>query len=362
MSDTSILDDREAMGALDAGGMLRILWTYPEQFEEGRRLAADFEPQLDLRTLLRDLDEVLLLGTGGGSAAAGNLIAAFLFNELRLPFLVHQGYNVPRFVDERTLVFVVTHSGNTEETLSAYQQAVDRRARVIAITSGGKLQEWCRREGTPMLEVPGGLMPRVALGYLMVPILSLLDRLGLVAPKGRQVQEAVEVMAAMRSTIGSDAQTVANEAKQIAAKLVGKIPVVYGRSEFSEAVATRAKRQFAENAKLLGLANAVPALHHDEIVGWDAPPEVTRSLGLILLRDPDEAEKVRRRLEVTRSVLEPRAGFCTEVWARGEGRLARLMSLVYQLDYVTVYLALALGRDPTPVQIIDLLKREMSGK
>jgi len=360
--NTSILDDREAMGGLDAGGMLRILWTYPEQFEEGRRLAADFDPRLDLKAILRDLDEVLLLGTGGGSAAAGQLLAAYLFGELRLPFIVHQGYNVPRFVDDRTLVFAITHSGQTEETLSAYQQAVDRRARVVAVTSGGRLKEWCRREGTPLLEVPGGLMPRVALGYLMVPILTILDRLGLIGPKGRQIQEAVEVMAAMRSAIGPDAPTPANEAKQIAIKLVGKIPVVYGRSEFSEAVAARAKRQFAENAKLPALANAVPALHHDEIVGWDAAPEVTRSFGLILLRDADETDKNRRRMEVTRSVLEPRAGSFSEVWARGEGRLARLMSLVYLLDYVSVYLALALGRDPTPVQIIDLFKREMSGK
>ncbi len=362
MSDKTVLDDREAMGALDAGGMLRILWTYPEQFEEGRRLAIDFNPGFDAKLLLRELDEVLLLGTGGGSAAAGNLIAAYLFNDFRLPFLVHQGYNLPRFVDDRTLVFVVTHSGNTEETLSAYQQAVDRRARVVAVTSGGQLKEWCHREGTSVLEVPGGLMPRVALGYLMVPVLSVIEQLGLVGPKGRQIQEAVEVMAAMRSTIGPDAPTVANEAKLIAAGLVGKMPVVYGRSEFSEAVAARAKRQFAENAKLLSLANAVPALHHDEIVGWDSPLEVTRDLGLLLLRDQDETEKVRRRMEVTRSVLEPRAGFCAEVWARGEGRLARLMSLVYLLDYVTVYLALALGHDPTPVQIIDLFKREMSGK
>lgn len=362
MSVTAVLDDREAMGALDEGGMLRILWTYPEQFEEGRKLAADFELGFAAPSLLREIDEVLLLGTGGGSAASGNLIAAYLFGELRLPFLVHQGYNIPRYVDEHTLCFVVTHSGNTEETLSAYQQAVDRRAQVIAITSGGTLREWCRREGVPALEVPGGLMPRVALGYLMVPVLTLLDRLGLVAPKGRQVQEAVEVMAAMRSAIGPDAPTVVNEAKQVAARLVGQIPVVYGRSEFSEAVAMRMKRQLAENAKLLSMANAVPALHHDEIVGWDSPLEVTRALGLILLRDADESEKVRRRMEITRRLLEPRAGSVSEVWGRGQGRLARLTSLVYLCDYVTVYLALALGRDPTPVQIIDLFKREMSGK
>ncbi len=362
MNDPATLDDREAMGNLDAGGMLRILWTYPEQFEEGRRLTTDFDLPLDGKVILRDLDEVLLLGTGGGSAAAGNLLAAYLFGEMRVPFEVHQGYNIPRYVDDRTLVFVVTHSGNTEETLSAFQQAVDRRARVVAITSGGTLHEWCRREGCPVLEVPGGLMPRVALGYLMVPVLSLLDRLGLVGPKGRQIQEAVEVMAAMRSAIGPDAPTAVNEGKQIAARLAGQIPVIYGRSEFSEAVAMRMKRQLAENAKLLSMANAVPALHHDEIVGWDSPPEVTRAMGLVLLRDADESEKIRRRMEITRRLLEPRAGSVSEVWSRGQGRLARLMSLVYLCDYVTVYMALALGRDPTPVQIIDLLKREMSGK
>jgi glucose/mannose-6-phosphate isomerase len=354
------------MGALDEGGMLRLLWTYPEQFDEGRRLAAEFDLGVQVQgqgqSQLRELDEVLLLGTGGGSAAAGNLVASYLFGDLRVPFLVHQGYNIPRYVDEHTLCFVVTHSGQTEETLSAYQQAVDRRARVIAITSGGTLREWCRREQIPVLEVPGGLMPRVALGYLMIPILTLLDRLGLVAPKGRQIQEAVEVMAAMRSAIGPDAPAAVNEAKQTAARLVGKIPVIYGRSEFSEAVAARMKRQLAENAKLLSLANAVPALHHDEIVGWDSPPEVTKAFGLVLLRDADESEKVHRRMEITRGLLEPRAGSLSEVWARGQGRLARLLSLVYVCDYVSVYLALALGRDPTPVRIIDLFKREMSGK
>jgi len=373
------LDLPETWQPLDGQGMLSLTMGYARQFLEGKALADEFPLPMNPRTAFGTVRNVVLLGTGGGSGASGQLLGAYLFSELEVPFYLSQGYGIPRFVDDHSLVFAVSHSGNTEETVAAAQEAIDRHAKVIAISAGGRLAEIAHRENVPHLAVPGGLMPRAALGYLLVPILVILDRLGLVAPKGRQLYETIELFKTMADELGPEVPTAANPAKRLAVDLVGRFPVVYGSIELTAAVAARFKNQLAENSKVLSIANAVPALHHDEIVGWESvsapagdvdggagaastadPVYPPSPVGLILIRDAEDPDKIRHRLEVTRTVLAPRSAAVFELRTRGTTRLARLFSGVYFADFVSIYLALARGIDPTPVPIIDHFKREMA--
>jgi len=351
------LDDVEAVRRVDGSGMLELTGGYARQWREGLKLAEEqFHPGADEGPFER----VALLGTGGGSAASGQLLRSYLFRELPVPFIVNQGYNVPGFVDERTLALVVTHSGNTEETLQAFEKARRAGAYVVAITAGGRLWEMVRADGLPHVRVPGGLMPRAALGYIYVPILVILHRLGLIEDPRPAIEETVQLFERLAERYGPQAPLAENRAKQIARELAGKIPIVYGALETTDAVAWRWKNQLGENSKVMAFWNAVPALHHDEIVGWDGPPELTRPFGVVFLRDPEDPPKISKRIDITAQILRERAGAVIEAEAEPGGLLARLFSLVHLGDYVSCYLPILRGVDPTPVAVIDLFKRKMA--
>lgn len=350
------LNDAAAIRATDTQGMLDWQATYPRQFREGRALAQT----LSLPALPPDPHEVVVLGTGGGSAASAALLRSYLFHRCRVPIHLVQGYNVPAYVDRNSVVIAVSHSGKTEEILSSFRQALDRGATCLALGAGGPLRDMAVAAGAPYLEVPGGMMPRVALGYIFAPILTLLARWGLTPDPEEELAEATALLAELVAEYGPDRPVAENEAKRVALALAGHIPVIYGSTDHLDAVAWRIKNQLGENSKYMAFWNTIPHLHHDEAVGWDMQPELLRHLGFLLLRDRDgESGQMQKRWQATREILQERAGVVVEAWARGRGLLARMLSLVALGDYVTCYMAVAKGVDPTPVAIIDLFKKKV---
>lgn len=350
------LDDREALRRVDAQDMLGLTAAYAAQWREGLRLAESQFPGGPRPGIAN----VILLGTGGGSAASGHLLRSYLFDRLQVPFVVNQGYRIPAWVGPGTLALAVTHSGNTEETLSAFEQARERGAALIAITAGGKLLEAAQRYAAPTIRIPGGLMPRAALGYIAVPILVVLERLGLIRAERAPILETAALFERLAERYGAAAPVAGNPAKAMARQIAGRTPLVYGSLEHLDGVAWRWKNQFGENSKLLAFWNAVPALHHDEIVGWDGPREMTRQFAAVFLRDPADPDKIRRRIDITREILADRAGAVLEATAEGESLLTRLFSLVYLGDFISLYLPILRGVDPTPVAVIDLFKEKMA--
>lgn len=352
------LNDVKKIRELDSMGSLITTENYDKQFAEGMELVKDFAvPKLPDK-----VDELVLLGTGGGSSISGGMIRSLLFDELKLPVIINQGYNIPAFVDEHSLIFVVSHSGNTEETLNALSQAMETGATIIAITAGGKLKEIAMQNNIPLLIVPADIgHPRRDLGYIFIPMLVMLTKMGLISDKTADIEETIALFTELNKQYNPEVPVEDNLAKQIAQELYGYIPLIYGSLDNLDAVAWRWKNQFGENSKLMAFWNVIPNLHHDEAVGWDMPQELIKMFYLIMLRDDVlDSEKIKKRKDITVQILSERMGKVRQVYATGKSRLARLFSLVYLGDFVTLYTPIYRGIDPTPVEVINLFKRKMA--
>jgi len=262
-------------------------------------------------------------------------------------------------VGPRTLVFAVSYSGNTEETLSAYGEARAKGARVIALTSGGRLASLAREDGVPLITVPGGIAPRSATGYLFVPMLVVLERLGLAGGISAEVEGMIAHLQELRTRYGVDVPTRDNPAKQLALNLAGRLPVIWGASGTTEVVAQRWKGQINENAKSPAWWNVLPEANHNEVVGLEVPADLLKKIWLVFLRDPDDHPRVGLRFDITREMAGSVAGI-SEFEAGGTGRLARMYSLIYLGDYASLYLAACYGIDPGPVKAIDRLKAALA--
>jgi len=351
------LNDAAAVRALDSLQMIDLTMAYPHQFRDGLTLGMSFP----LPARPDRVDEVVLLGTGGGSAASANLLRSYLFDRSAVPIISVQGYNAPAYVDQHSIVIAISHSGKTEEINSSAAQAIDRGATVIGLGAGGRLKEMLTAAGRPYLDVPGGFMPRIAIGYIMMPLLALLHRWGLAPFSKAEFDHAMDEMTRLAEAYRPERSTaLGNEAKRLAEALAPFIPVVYGFADHYDAVAWRIKNQMGENAKYMAFWNTIPHLHHDEAVGWDMQPELCRNLGFLLLRDSEaESSQMAKRWSATTEILTERMGRVESAYATGTGRLARMLSLVLLGDFLSIYLAIRKGVDPTPVAIIDLFKRKV---
>jgi glucose/mannose-6-phosphate isomerase len=216
-----------------------------------------------------------------------------------------------------------------------------------------------RSNGHAHLVVPGQMMPRIALGYIFLPLLSILTKLGLAKDKEAEVAETIALFSRLRQQYGLQSPRDANLAKQIAQELDGLTPVIYGTLPFFDAPAWRWKNQLGENGKVMAFWNAIPSLHHDEAVGWDAPAAMLKSYHFTLLRDAEDSEKTCKRVQISADILRERAGGVRVVHSQGVSRMARLFSIVYLADYVSLYTALIRGVDPTPVEVINLFKSKL---
>ena len=352
------LDDAGGLARHDSQGVLAVVESFPTQLAEGYERGAEAHAL----PLADGVDSVVVLGMGG-SASAGDIVGALI--EPRAPFFyrVIKGYPpLPEWVGRNSLVVGISYSGNTEETRQAFAEAHARGARLVAICSGGALAEDAASGGAALVEVPGGLQPRAALGYLAGPLLAVLVRTGLVPDFGDDLAEAKEVLGALAARCGRDIPAEINPAKQLARALVARVPVIYGGSPLTIAAAWRFKCDLNEYAKVPAFANALPEMNHNEIVAWDGPSElVAGRFAPVLLREPGEHPRVARRFELTREVIEA-LNPVTELRAEGQGALARILSLVFLTQMAAIYLGLGSGSDPGPVAVLEWIKQRLAAE
>jgi glucose/mannose-6-phosphate isomerase len=264
-------------------------------------------------------------------------------------------------VDDSTVVFILSYSGNTEETLSAYVQAKEKGAKLIAISSGGILKERAQKDKVTFIEIPQGLPPRCALGYLSIIPLCILAKLGLVEDKAYAIQQAAKVLEVLGKTkLNPRIGQKDNIAKYIAGKLVNKFAVVYSSSIQFDVTATRLRCQLNENAKALASSHLFPEMNHNEIVGWQNPEKLLKNFTVVMLRDKLMHPRVAKRMDITSSMLKKEGVSIIEIWSRGEDLLSRIFSLIYIGDFISFYLALLYGLDPTPVERVTYLKNELA--
>jgi glucose/mannose-6-phosphate isomerase len=297
----------------------------------------------------------------GGSAAAGTLARGVL-GEGQLQIDVQQTYRVPSNLTEASMLVFSSYSGDTEETLEAYEDARQRFGQVlsVAVTSGGALAERAARDGVPCVTMPGGLPPRTALGYSFGILLRLLERLALADRLSEGLQEASAILREGNAEYAPGRPASENAARSLARRLYGKLPLLYAGFGLGEAVAQRWKAQINENAKCLAAVSILPELDHNEIVGWEVASPVRPHAFVVALRDAQDHPRVQRRFEITKDVLGPRVQGWETVRSRGHSPVARALSLVQLGDYLSVYLSQECGVDPVQVHLIDALKSRLA--
>jgi len=333
--------------------MLKYLEDFPVQCEQAVQIAKKYP--IDVKRY-DSIHQVVVCGMGG-SAAGGDLLKSYLQREANIPIEVNRGYLLPQYVGENTLVFAISYSGNTEETLSAYQDALSRSAKIIAITSGGKLKELCQKDGIDVIEIIGGMPPRATFGYLFFPMVTLLERLGLIGSKEEEIRETIQNLQLLCKQYNP--QSKANLAKELSERIKGHLLLVYA-PEHLAACAVRWKNQFNENSKSIAFFSLLPEMNHNEIEVWASGSEFTKKFYLIFLRDSAENERIKQRIIITESILKDKVAGVQHVISSGKSLLSRLHSLIYLSDWVSTYLALTNSVDPIPTPMINLLKKKLS--
>ncbi len=348
------LDDLARLQPVREQEMLDRTLKLPDQIRDALQLSQKWL----IPPSYKEVDCVVVAGMGG-SAIGGMLASALLEDELPLPMTLANDYEIPAFVNDRTLFFAVSYSGDTSETLSAYEKAKERRAKILCIASNGKLLERAEKDGFPHLQVPQGFQPRSAIGYLFVPLLVALSRLGLCSDKSKDLEESAEVMESWREELSPECPTPDNFAKQLATHLHGKVPVIFAPRGPLSVVAYRWKTQINENAKAYAITWPIPEANHNEIEGWRAPEEALKNFASLFLHDPDESPSISERMAVTKEFAE-QFGPAFEIWPRGESKIARALSLVFLGDLVSLYLAALYGVVAYEVKRISILKERIS--
>lgn len=348
----SVLDKPDKLLELDKSGMIKVLRRYPDDCRRAIEIA-EATPLGDLKS--KEYDAVVFVGMGG-SAIGGKLVSDWLLDESSIPMVVSRGYRLPGFVAQGALVFAVSYSGNTEETLTAFQEALSRGSTVISVTSGGSLEEFSTEKGLPLVRIPEGMRPRAALPYQFFTQATILNRMGLVPRSWCEVGEAISVLESLRDELTPEAPSDSNPAKKLALGLRGKVPFVYG-SRLFEGVAYRLGTQLNENSKVPATSGAFPELFHNAVLGCEGPDEALGPLCVLIIRDPEESGEMVRKIDGFKDLLEPRVGGMLEVEARGRGKLSRMLSVLYIGDYASTYLGLLYGKDPSSTDAIEELKR-----
>ena len=353
--DLASLDDRATVERLDPHGLLGRIESLPEQCAEAWQRASE----LELPAGCADAREVVLLGMGG-SAIAGDILRSLATLSGRKPVLVVRGYDVPAFVGDTTLVVACSHSGQTEETLSAFQQALDSGARAIVVTTGGRLLALAQERSLPAFVYQYDGEPRSAIGHQLMALLAIGERAGLVESQGPAVEEAVALMQQQRARLGFATPVERNPAKQLAGRLYGRLPVIVGAGVLTEA-AYRWKTQFAENSKVWALCEQLPELGHNTIVGFGLPGEVVPTLRVVFLSHPALHPRLLRQYEAVAGELGAAGVSHERVDGEGKSPLAQVLTAIYFGDFVSYYLALLNGVEPSPVAPIARFKAKLAG-
>jgi len=348
-----LLDDLQEMRKIDQADMLEAISSVPEHY----LAALDIVKKSSLEEFLsKEIANCVIAGVGG-SAIGGDIICNWVERRVGLPIQVCRDYHLPAYANRRTAVIAISYSGETAETLNQFLEAYERNCVLAGVCSGGRLEKICSELGIPLVKVEKGLQPRAALPYLFVAPALLMERLGLIENAEREIKSAVENLRKIREKVGASIPVQQNPAKRLALSLVGKFPIIYSLRRV-DSVARRLKNQFNENSKVSAKVDFLPEASHNEIEGWGKA--LNSVFSIIFVRDNGESQEEISGIEEMKSLLE-KSGISDMNEIRGEAEtvLGRLLSAIYYCDYVSYYLAIARGVDPTPVERIQMLKKRI---
>lgn len=348
------LDDVAVYRKLDTSDMLGQLYKFPSQCVNAWSDAESFI----LPENYKQIDKIVILGMGG-SAIGGDLLRAYCSDLVKPLIFVNRDYILPPFVDDATLVIASSYSGNTEETLTAFQESLKVNCKKIVITTGGKLADIAANNNIPLFRIRHISQPRSALGYGFIPLLVFLSKLGFVenikSELSSMVTELKRNLEKWQETINEGK----NLAKNLAREIFGRIVILY-TAEMLAQVAFRWKTQINENSKAWAFYEILPELNHNSVVGFQNPLAARQNIVVIILRSELMNPRNFKRCQITADLLQLNNINYRIVDAIGSGKLAQIMNMVYLGDWVSYYLAMLYGIDPTPVYIIERLKKQLN--
>ena len=302
-----------------------------------------------LNPAINSIQNVLICGIGG-SGIGGTIASKMIQKTANIPVLINNEYGVPAFVNEHTLVIISSYSGNTEETLSAMKQAINQKAQIACITSGGEVLELAKQHQLNVIQIPGGNPPRACLGYSLVQQLFLLAHYGIIS------NQFISDLNNSLSLIEGKQNDILQKADALANQLFGKIPVIYS-SDIYNAVAIRFCQQLNENSKMLCWQNKLPELNHNEIVGWT---ETNPSLSVVFIKCEEDYYRTKERMEFTENLVKNYAGGVHEIQTVGNSAIERVIYLINLTDWVSVKLADLKQVDSIEINVINALKNKLS--
>jgi glucose/mannose-6-phosphate isomerase len=344
------LDDISKIKKIDKSSMLSYCVDAARHYREAAKTAKRIK-------LSYTKPENIIVAGMGGSAIGGELLKDWARDKTQTPMEVCRDYSLPAYANKKTLAIIVSYSGETEESLSAFLDAVRRKCMVFCVSSGGSLLKFAEKLDVPFLRVPAGMPPRAALPHLFVPLLMAMEKIQMVSSASEELQEATRLLKQISGKNSPENPAKENLAKALAVEINGTVPVVYGFGIY-RGVAQRFKTQFNENSKIPAKWEYFSELNHNEIVGWEKAGKLARCFSTIFIRDEAEPIEIRTRIETTKSLMKPKAKIF-EVWSQGKSELAKMLSTIAIGDFTSIYLAILRGVDPTPVKTIGLLKQEM---
>ncbi len=349
------LDVPETYKLYDPDDMLVHIRNFPQLCEQAWNQAQGFHLPKDYQTIKK----IIILGMGG-SAIGGDLISGLVINESAATIAVCREYILPHYVDEDTLVIANSYSGMTEETLSAFEQACRTPAKKLAITTGGRLKSLCTNLDIPVFNIDYQSSPRAALPFGFFFLLGLLQNIKVIKDRSSEVTEAINDLHAQASRINEKVPFKSNAAKGLARQLNGRLPIIYGAG-ITGAVAQRWKTQINENSKTMAFYEIFSELNHNSIMGYQLPEWI--KLCTVVMLDSDLLhQRIRLRYEITQTLLK-QAGIPFQVIkAEGTSQLSHILNLVFLGDYVSYYLAMLNGIDPTHIKSINFLKNTLAEK
>jgi glucose/mannose-6-phosphate isomerase len=351
----NVLDDPQRITSIDASGMLGVVSSAAEQWRDGATRART----VDIGIHTDEISRVVVCGMGG-SGIAGDVAAATATTAGVMPVSVVKGFTLPSYVDAHTLVVLVSYSGDTAETNACFDQAHALGAAMIAVATGGRLGDMAAAHGFAHVVPPAGLQPRAAFPYLASGVLVALERLGVLGDLTGELVEVDDVLREVVVRCDPGVTSTDNPAKSIATELDATLPVVWGQDGPLGVAAMRWKTQLNENSKVRAYAVSLPELDHNEIVGFGPGAPSADGLAVVALRTASEDPRMTRRVEASLEIARRAGARVVHAQVSGSSPLAQLASAVLLGDFVSVYLAIIRGVDPTPVEAIARLKAELS--
>jgi len=327
---------------IDKSNMYQVLKKFPFQFEK----ALKFTKGIKVRG---HFDNLIICGMGG-SAWPGELVKVYL-TELKIPLFVCRDYNLPKETTKRSLIFSSSYSGDTEETISTFKEAQKRKLTIVGFSKNGLLEKLCRKNKIPFVKYPDDgpdFQPRYATGYIFVSFIRVLSNSGLISDKSKEIKKAAEFLRRLNFE---------NKGKILAKKLIGKIPLIYSSDQF-KIIPYIWKIKFNETSKIMAFNERFPEMNHNEMTGFTLSKNQGKFYALFL-RDKEDHPRIKKRMEITSWLLKSKKVEITFIDSKGSNRLERMFSLINLGDWVTYYLALENGVDPTETELQVKFKKKL---